>query len=1040
MKHLHVVPYFLIIFFAVVMIITATVVYAAPPEVYLPITTSDQTLSATVFATGGVTTMGVDVISGRVHVSDSVHGTKNLRILESMLVNRVDGYNGHSVMLDHVNDEGIVDSSRLVLIDSDGTWTYFYDVDFSEVIIGGFQGYYAKTDYNLTSSDTQNLGQTFNGSNTDSLTVIVNDNNLMSKYDYINLTNPVLWAKLDDNYNDSSENNYIGTHYGTRFVNHKYNNGSLGNGTGGYVNYNYVMGNTTNFSIVANFKPTALPVSNAGISTNVGYNQPGDIHLYSSNDDMFFQIRFDDGVFKSINLGTQQIGVNNMFVGTYDGNTMRGYKNNILISEISHTSSITVTTNFVIFKFNNKYYNGSIDNVHVYNYSINQSIIDNIYYDQIQQLQINTTTNATLSAEYNSSSDNPISVPYGAGELFSALTFTLPDSVTQYTDGGEPVIIYDYPNTTRFDIIATVHRAYFENITLVSETSDNATGYYTLNINHTALQSGSGEISFTTTNTDLLNSDFQNIAGLTSSNGNATLMGSTLPDFTISTGYISSGTTYTYQIQVPYFYPPTNLASTSLENSINLTWTATPNADIYSIYQKNKSIFWTDEIITIDGLDTETSWADAQKFILPSPNFVNVDDYDDIAGLHDANNFYVFVNAIDDDANNIDDVSTLYGDFLNDGLTTDDRAWEVREDGHINRLRWSGSDWISAPGSAAVAAVTGAGTSTITAEFSIPISELGANFTNGSFMPMLWERECAALNPDIYTYHPNDNINNTDVSLWDHINIEAATSGHVFIANTTNLYYNVTGLDVFEWYNFGVSAWNGTQETSDDHVSGVTLDLAEFLVSGYILDADGNGIESAIVCARNGVVSGVEQTNASGYYERYLYADNYTLCANATGYHTNSISVSVTTNLTNQNITLSVYSNADLWAKLLEIEDKIDALSSDFTPTEGNYEMLSSTYNIFLLLLGACFILSFPKRGEVTERDTGLNNVLFSFIGTILSMFLAQIIVSGQVVESFEFASQIYDPLQHYLLYMVAIIMFIIFVLNILYYAKQRWE
>ena len=100
--------------------------------------------------------------------------------------------------------------------------------------------------------------------------------------------------------------------------------------------------------------------------------------------------------------------------------------------------------------------------------------------------------------------------------------------------------------------------------------------------------------------------------------------------------------------------------------------------------------------------------------------------------------------------------------------------------------------------------------------------------------------------------------------------------------------------------------------------------------------------------------------------------------------------------------------------------------------------MLVANYNILILFVAACFYLSFPKRGEVTSRDTELKNILFSFIGTILSVLMAQEVVSGQVIESFNFDSQISGQLQHYFLYLVAVFMFLIFAINVLYYVKQR--
>ena len=980
MKHLHAVPYFLIVFFTVVMIITATVVYAAPPTQYKEVATTGNDLNGKVFVDSDATGFNTYLEDGFIIISG--HGQKTVKLKWIALKNSVKTLNGHTIKVQHRNDAGVIDSSVTYDFDAmeDNQGFVYFDADFSEVIIGGFVGLYTKTDSTVYNNMTNfSYGQSLTNMSSVTVNVTPGYDSALSKYDYIASLNPVGWWKADGNANDSSGYGNNGTLQGdaNTTAEGKYNSSFGLDGNGDYITVaQSATLNQTDFislvawvNVVEDKGQFIIGKSYFGAGMFSIFQHPAISGRWAVN----YESNNLYAPVNSIKFNTTQF-----LVATYNksssSDNIKFYIDGVKVNEADYTEDIFNADIQITLGAKNggtDRVNGWCDNYIIFDFELNQSQINNLYYDPVQELRVRTNSNSTWSNYWNSTADDGLAVPFGAGESLTYLQKSVP---TQATVNG--VITRDYNTTAQFSMSSTVHGVYYENVTKVTESTSN--NVYNLQINHTPAQYTTGIIPYTTANADLLNADFTNPATLSTNNPNASLS-STLPDFTVNTGYVASGVEYYYLIQQPYFYPPANLATTVTQSTANVTWTASPNADKYSIYQKNKSIFWTDETITIDGIETESSWADAQRFILPSPNPVNVDDYDSIAGLHDANNFYVLVNAVDRDSNTLDDRSTLYGDFLNDGLTTDDRAWQVRENGHIYRYKWDGDNWAIAPGSAAVAAVTGAGTSTITAEFSIPISELGANFTNGSFMPMLWERECAALNPDVYTYHPTDNINNTDVSLWEHVGIEAATSGHIFLANTTNLYYNVTGLDVFEWYNFGVSAWNGSQETSDDHVSGVTLDLTEFLVSGYILDASGTGIESAIVWAQNGLVAGVEQTNASGYYERNLYAANYTFYANKSGYHTNSISVSVSGNLTNQNITLSVYSNADLWAKLLEIEALLDI--EETAPTE----ITKMTYQIFILLiiidlLAVWYSFTHIDKSYYTDVITSLLSVIISAI------------------------------------------------------------
>jgi hypothetical protein len=206
---------------------------------------------------------------------------------------------------------------------------------------------------------------------------------------------------------------------------------------------------------------------------------------------------------------------------------------------------------------------------------------------------------------------------------------------------------------------------------------------------------------------------------------------------------------------------------------------------------------------------------------------------------------------------------------------------------------------------------------------------------------------------------------------------------------------------------------NGTEAFSATVTIG-SGNYAPYSISGYVLDVTMTGIYGVTVSDTSSINS--TATNATGYYEMCGYTNGtYTITASLDGYVTNS-TVTTITGADNENVNII-------------LEERV-----------RNYEMVVSTYNIFLLLLAGCFYGAFPKRGEESERDTGLINVLLSFVGMILSMFLAQVIVSGQVVESHAFDSTLSGGLQHYILYIIAIIMFIVFVFDVIYYIKQRLD
>jgi len=869
---------------------------------------TDISLTDSVFVSNDAATMDVKLIDGNLKLSDTVaHTTRDIVLLESTFIKELKGYNGHSVMVYHINDDGVYDSIEIhKLIKKDG-FVYLYDIKFSEIIIKGYTGSYTKTETVIQNNVTDtNLGQDFDTLNVTAITInITPATTETSKYDYTLSLNPVLFHTFDNTYIDLSGNGYNAVESGNSVEYSedysKYNQSVNFSGTSGKLTY----GNrnvSQNGSISLWFYVDTWETDYGtlfGHSNVVGnVNSPNEawafLH-YASNYIGFYIGNDTDEEKLSYHMNEKEL--TNIFVMYGEGN-FSFYKNNILLGTKSYDFSISEGNLSFVTNDGSDIYNFPfyLDNVVYFERQLNESVRCDLYYDHLQQLQVRTNSNSTWSTEWNSTADNLLSVPFGAGETLSNIQFKVP---TTAVIGGET--IYDYNTTAQFIPEVTVYHG--GNVTKVSETSNNATGYYTLNVTYTPANSGTGYINYTTTDTILLNADFWNAATLTTDNANATLTGSTLPNFSITTGDVITGVTSYYEITVPYFYPPTNIQTTPSQCCVNITWDAVPNADKYSVYELEDGFPYVDTNPTVDGVK-DAIYDYAHEFLIFSPNPVDLGDYETIYPLRTSLGVDFLIECVDNDDKLGDDDIIYYFDLDNDGLTINDPAWKLTNN-IVKKHLWDGSAWKVTGVSNAVGASTGGGTHYPIHELFIPIAELGANWTNGSTVKVLVKREDSSLSPDVITWYPYGNINNTDTSLWQEMALNDIDS-YTLLGNTTNLWYNATGLTPFSIYHGAVSAWNGTTESNYALFDTITEDLPTYTVSGTVLDTDANPIASAIVYSCNGFVAEITTTNASGYWVGYNFReDNYTICASKPGYYDNSIDIFVNSNLTNQNITLS---------------------------------------------------------------------------------------------------------------------------------------
>jgi len=380
---------------------------------------------------------------------------------------------------------------------------------------------------------------------------------------------------------------------------------------------------------------------------------------------------------------------------------------------------------------------------------------------------------------------------------------------------------------------------------------------------------------------------------------------------------------------------PQNITTIPHQTNVSINWDDYTYADKYSVYELEDGFPYVTTNPTIDGVK-DAIYDYAHEFLIFSPNPVNPRDYETIYPLRTSLGAYFLIESVDNDNKLGDDDCIYYLDLDNNGLTVDDPAWKITNN-IVKKYLWDGSTWKVTGVSNAVGASTGGGTHYPIHELFIPIAELGANWTNGSTVKVLVKREDSSLTPDVITWYPYGNINDTDTNLWQEMVLNEPES-YTWLANVTSSNYTALNLTPFTIYHGAVSSWNGTTESDYALFDVITEDVLRYTVVGYILDEFGNSIAGATVWAINGFVCEMAQSEADGYYTGCIFEiGEYNIYANKTGYAENFTYVNVTGNMTNINVTLTAFEMTDwmLWEKLLEIEaqnkdikDDINSLNS----------------------------------------------------------------------------------------------------------------
>lgn len=486
---------------------------------------------------------------GLYHIKDlgAKHGTYDLQIPFDVVEPYI---KGGVVKVTHLNDAGLPDAVWIQEIRNDGGYAYFDDVPFSEIIIGGFIGSYEKTGtMNYQTSNVSSLGTTFDAGEVNYLGAYVYPEiEEDSPYD-IPTDGLVGWWKFDENTGtnvyDSSGNGNNGTAIGgMTWTDGKYNTAGNFDGVDDYVT----------------------------IPNNVGHIGLNDISIA-------FNVNFTDGgegtiLSKYTGWKISQLITNRISIFCYYGSskldastkilTPGEYHNIIWVldrdgySDVwvdgildSHTSISTYryedwneTVNTIMVgcrHVGTQFIKSDIDNVMVYNRTLSEAEIKQIYYDSIRDLKLRTNSNTGYSDEIDES--GTVSIPYDSEDSdITSLTAYVPETVTI---GG--VTVRDYSKTvTPFTLNTTI--GFTENSTQINEECDGA-GLYTLNISYTpSSDSTTGHLNYTTTDADLLGADKYDLTLDSTDVSSTVTLNQTSGLFSIVTGELTADETYTYNI------------------------------------------------------------------------------------------------------------------------------------------------------------------------------------------------------------------------------------------------------------------------------------------------------------------------------------------------------------------------------------------------------------------------------------------------------------------------------------------------------------
>ena len=447
----------------------------------------------------------------------------------------------------------------------------------------------------------------------------------------------------------------------------------------------------------------------------------------------------------------------------------------------------------------------------------------------------------------------------------------------------------------------------------------------------------SDTLSYSINRTDLF-SDFSTSTGQGNWTTTASTEGTYIVDAGVSDGIGNTNTTFTITISNGI---PQNLASVNNSDHAHLSWDAVSGASHYNISSLQHFIYYNSTGATIDGLRDSQYNATAIELMVDTPNPITPGSSDDFFLFYNDTHIFMYLSGTDNDNIPNDDYAEVYLDLTANGLTTDDYAYKVSESSSLTRLKWSGSAWLTNPGSSANSTATGSSTNNLTFEIEIPLSEL--SLSNNSNIKLLLERESTSLNPDIETFHPDNNINNTDNSLWLNQTLSPSLSW-IEVGNSTSPLFEVTSLTSDEHYTFGVNSTVGLVSSDRATIEIITTENPAYNISGTITDSNSNPLNNTTISIShiNGVSFAITTSNITGYYNlQHIHNSTDIVTANLTGY--NPSSTQITTNGSDTTLNFILHTQINETVLNTESISLASLTQSASTTITSNFTSVNST-------------------------------------------------------------------------------------------------